>query len=153
MTRVAQGWKVLGDKPGGPMLFSKLLGAAAPYSSTIAPRVVALSPGLAKVRMRDRRAVRNHLKCIHAVALMNLAELTCNLAVLGAVADDQRMIVSAFRIEFLKKARGTIVAECHAPRIEPGGDKRTYEIEAVLTNADGVVVARGFTTCLVSGKK
>jgi acyl-coenzyme A thioesterase PaaI-like protein len=141
-------WRRFGKLPGGPRVFSRLLGVAAPYSGSIAPRVLSLEPGVARVEMRDRRAVRNHLRCIHAVALMNLAELTGNLALLSALAPDQRMIVTSFRMDFLKKARGDITAEGRAPAIARGVEQQ-YEMTTELFDPSGTLVARGHVTSKV----
>ncbi len=65
--------------------------------------------------MRDRRAVRNHLDCVHAIALANLAELAGNVALAYSLPDDARFIVSGMEIEYVKKARGTITAIGESP--------------------------------------
>ena len=65
--------------------------------------------------MADRRAVRNHLDCVHAIALANLAELAGNVALVYSLPDDARFIVSGMEIEYLKKARGTITAIGESP--------------------------------------
>ena len=54
--------------------------------------------------------MRNHLDCVHAIALANLAELAGNVALVYSLPDDARFIVSGMEIEYLKKARGTITA-------------------------------------------
>ena len=55
-------WRRLGGHALGRRLFSLALGRAVPYTGSISPEVQELAPGRAVVAMRDRRAVRNHLR-------------------------------------------------------------------------------------------
>jgi acyl-coenzyme A thioesterase PaaI-like protein len=103
-------WNLLSGMPAGKRVFSRLVGRMAPYSGTIHATVTVLRAGYAEVRMPDRRAVRNHLDCVHAIALANLAELAGNVALAYSLPDDGRFIVSGMEIEYLKKARGPITA-------------------------------------------
>ena len=127
--------------PGGKGLFSRLVGQAAPYTGTVGARVVELREGYCRATLDDRRKVRNHINCVHAVALVNLAEVTGNLAMAYSMPEDARFIVAGLSIEYLKKARGRITCECHCPIAETS-ERKQYEVPVTLSNAQGEVVAR-----------
>lgn len=144
-------WHVLQLMPGGKALFSRLLGRMAPYSGSITASVVGLAPGRAEVHMQDRPRLRNHLQSLHAVALVNLAEIAGNVALAYSLPDDARFIVSGLEIEYLKKARGTIVAigECPIPRTSA---RATYDVTVSLRDQSGDEVATAVLHSLVGPK-
>ena len=109
-------WQRFNRLPGGRYLFGRMLGLVVPYAATIRPDVLSLEPGHARMRLREHRGVRNHLRSIHATALITLAETTANLAMSTGQPRQGRWIVTGMDSDFLKKARGTIIAEC---RVEP----------------------------------
>jgi uncharacterized protein (TIGR00369 family) len=148
---VRDAWHLLQLLPGGNVLFSRLLGRLAPYSGTLGAVITRLAPGRAEVRLQDRPKLRNHLHSIHAVALVNLAELAGNVALAYSLPDDARFIVSGLEIEYVKKARGTIVAvgECPIPRSNARG---VYDVRVRLKDADGDDVATAVLRSLVGPK-
>jgi uncharacterized protein (TIGR00369 family) len=145
-------WDRLRDVPAGRGLMSALVGRAAPYTGTIGARVEELRDGYARVTMRDRPRVRNHLRCVHAVALANLAELTGNVAVAYSLPEDARFIVAGMSIEYLKKARGTITGVSEPPPVT-SSDKREIEVAVRLEDTTGEVVARATLRTLVGPKR
>jgi acyl-coenzyme A thioesterase PaaI-like protein len=96
--------------PAGGWLFSRAVCLRAPYFATIAPRFVALEPGLCEVRIRDRRRVHNHIGTVHAIALCNLAELGAGMMTEASLPASMRWIPKGMTVEYLKKARGTMRA-------------------------------------------
>lgn len=142
-------WHRLSKLPGGRWMFSVFLGQLAPYTGTMGARVEELTPGYARWRLRDRRKVRNHLNSVHAVALMNLAEVASGTAMIAALPVGVRGIVTGLSMEYLKKARGTLIAECRCT-IAPVTIERQESIEAIITDAEGDVVARATATWKLS---
>ena len=150
--RLRSTWERCRRFPGGRALFGRALTWMVPYSGTIRPKVTDLAPGFARVEMKDRRRVRNHLRSIHAVALFNLGELTTGLALNVGLGGDARAILTGLRIEYVKKARGTITAEsrCELPA---GSDEAEHEIEGTLTDEQDDVVARVWARWLVGPRR
>ena len=146
---ISQLWGTLNRFPSGPLLFSKVIGRMAPYTGTIGCRVKELDMGHSVVEIRDRRAVRNHLNSVHAIALMNLGEVATGLAVLYAIDGRGRGIIRSLKMDYLKKARGTITATCDAPVPATSGD-HDLEFDALLHDRDGHLVARATATWKVT---
>ena len=115
--RLLSAWRRLGGNPLGRGLFNLGVCLTVPYSGTTSPRVQEISPGRARVHLRDKRRVRNHLNSIHAIALANVLELTSGLAMMAALSPDVRGIVSRLEVHYHKKARGLleVTSECSPP--------------------------------------
>ncbi len=144
-TSLAGLWHRFSGMPGGKSLFSFMVGRSARYTGSIGAKVLHLEEGRSEVSMPDRAKVRNHLKSVHAIALMNLGELATGLAVMYQVDGRGRGILKGIGMEYLKKSRGTITATCEAqvPQ-EPG--KHDLEVEGLLRDGDGDVVAKVHAT-------
>jgi acyl-coenzyme A thioesterase PaaI-like protein len=134
-------WSRLAPLPGGRWLFSRLLGRLVPYTGTLGATVVELTPGHARVQLADRRRVRNHLRCVHAIALTNLGEMTSGLALLGAMPPSVRGILVAIETQYAKKARGRLEARCRCvvPTVSTAVEQL---VETAICDASGDIVAR-----------
>jgi acyl-coenzyme A thioesterase PaaI-like protein len=137
---IREQWQRWSGRPGGRRVFSWLLGKLVPYTGSMGARVEELRPGYARATLRDRRRVRNHLRSVHAIALMNLAELVTGLALNYAMRPDTRSILTGLSIRYQKKARGLLTAEAIAPVLE-SSDERELTLVTEIRDAAGDVVA------------
>lgn len=138
--RLTRMWGRLSGLPGGSWIFSRLLGLMVPYSGSLGAQVVRFDPGHVEVDLKDRRAVRNHLRSVHAIALANLGELSTGLAVLGALPSTVRGILVGIEVQYTKKARGRLRAEavCSIPAVTEPTD---FDVEARIRDSSGDEVA------------
>jgi len=146
---VLKWWSRLAGLPGGRRLFSLALGWIAPYSGTIRAHVEEIRPGYARVSLRDKRRVRNHLHSIHAIALVNLGEIATGLAVLSTISANMRGIVLDIHAEYVKKARGKITASAEFQLPEMFADDIPCQVEATLQDQTGETVTRVRATWLI----
>ncbi len=135
-------WQQCKALPFGTRVFSWVVGRRAPYTGSIGGVFTDVAPGFARVMLRDRGRIRNHLNSVHAVALVNLAEMTSGVALMTALPAGVRGIVTSLHIDYLKKARGTLVCECTASAPDVQREPVTYDVHASITDQDGDVVAR-----------
>ena len=144
-------WKNFNQVPGGRMAFSRLLRTVIPYTGSVKPVVTELERGVAKVEMADRRAVRNHLNSVHALALANLAEFTAGLCLHTSIPANTRAILVKLEVEYRKKGRGDLTSTAKmANTIEHLEAPTHIVVDSEITDSSGSVVAAARTTWLVS---
>jgi len=145
-------WNRLSKLPLGRYFFSWAFWAAIPYSGSVRPEIVELERGSAKVRMRDRRFHRNHLKSLHAIAIANLAECASGLSLVPGLPEGAQAILTHFQIEYLNKGRGILEATSHCS--PPTNSVQTdLVVESIVTNRKQEIVARARATWRVGAKK
>ena len=105
-------WKTFSNKPLGKWLVSKIICIKAPYFSSIKPRFVDIKPGRVEVMMRKRRAVHNHIKTVHAIAMCNAAELAGGTCLDVSLSADFRWIPVAMEVKYLKMAKTDLRVVC-----------------------------------------
>lgn len=138
-------WRRLAPLPGGRWLFARSIGWFIPYSGSIGARILELEPGYCRTTLGDRRAVRNHLQSIHAVALVNLGEMTSGLAMTMAFPPGIRGIVTSIGAEYLRKARGTLSAEARVTIPDIGDQPVDTRVETSISDAEGQMVCQVHT--------
>lgn len=134
-------WNTMRHVPGGKRAFSRMVGRMAPYTGTVGAEVTELRPGFARGELQDRRAVRNHLGSVHAIALANFGEMISGVAMIYSLPTDMRAILTGLHVEYLKKARGLLTATCE---VDVPTDRTRQELELLveIRDADGQLCCR-----------
>ncbi len=112
MNKALAMWTNLEDKPLGKWLFARAVCWKAPYFSTISPRFEELKPGYARVSLKKRRAVENHIGTVHAIAACNLAELGAGTMMEASLPASMRWLPKGMSVQYLKTCKTDMVAEC-----------------------------------------
>ncbi|OHD65790.1 MAG: hypothetical protein A2176_14395 [Spirochaetes bacterium RBG_13_51_14] len=112
MSRLLSVYNRLHGYPLGNYIFSRIICLVAPYFKTIKPRFIELRPGYCEITMKNRRAVRNHLKSVHAIAMCNLCELAGGTALDVTLPDHLRWIPRGMQVEYIKIARSDLRGTC-----------------------------------------
>jgi uncharacterized protein (TIGR00369 family) len=149
---IREAWDRSRGLPLGGPLFHLVLGWMVPYTGSLGARILEVRPGFAEVELVERRAVRNHLGSIHAIALANLIELAGNIAVAYTLPDDARFIVRGVQVQYHKKARGRVVATSR-PAVVTSAARRELLVEVEVRDAAGDVVCTGQLDTLIGPKK
>lgn len=105
-------WKYLGGFSAGQWMASKIVCFTAPYFGSIKPRFTQVKPGLVEVRLKNRRAVQNHLKTVHAIAMCNAAELAGGVCMDVSLDANFRWIPVGMEVKYLKMAKTDLRAVC-----------------------------------------
>lgn len=134
-------WQRLSALPFGKEIFSWIVGRSAPYTGTVGGVYQEIRAGYARVALRDRRKVRNHLASVHAVALVNVAEMTSGVALLTALPHGVRGIVTGLSIDYAKKARGTLTCVCETQPPSSIETTQTFDVHATISNMMGEIVS------------
>ncbi len=124
----------------GRWLFHLFIRVYNPYTGSLGARIMTLDKGYAKTRLIERRAIRNHLNSVHAIALSNLGEFTSGIALLCTLDSDVRGIPVEIHSQYLIKARGVLTGESNI-EIPSFADSCEHWVEASIRNADNEVVA------------
>lgn len=140
-SRLLSTWDTLSRLPAGRWLFTQVIKRMVPYSGSVDPRVDMLEPGYARVSIRQRRRLEQHLGSIHAVALMNVAEFASGAAMMTALPDGYRGIVTKISMEYFKKGRGTVTATSR-PQLPKPLAEGEYDFTSDVTDESGSLVAR-----------
>lgn len=136
--------------PMGNWLFSRMVCLRAPYFSSIAPQFLELAPGAARVSMKNRRRVRNHIGTVHAIAMCNLCELAAGTMTEVSMPRGMRWIPKSMNVEYLAAARTDLLATASIPGPVVPGDAFELPVTTEVTDSHGTVVVRAIINMWIS---
>lgn len=149
---VLKSYRKLAALPLGKQLFSRAVCLKAPFFRSIRPLVSELRPGLAEVRMSNRRSVRNHIGTVHAIAMCNMAELSGGLVTDVSIPATHRWIPKGMTVEYLRKAETDLVAVATPLGQAVPDAAGEYPVQVEVRDAAGTPVFRARITMWVSPK-
>jgi len=140
ITDIYRYWESIGGNPFGRWVFNHLIPFINPYTGALKANIIEMRKGFVRMELKDRRGIRNHLNSIHAIALTNLGEFTSGLALISLFTENMRGIPIQIKINFLKKARGKLTAEC-STQLPIFNDETEHTVTAIIKDADNDEVA------------
>ena len=150
-TRVQQLYDSLARFPGGKRVFSLGFARKAPYFRSIRPQFVQIRPNFASLRLPDRRAVRNHIGTVHAIAVCNGLEAAMGALAEATVPAGKRWLPKGMTVSYLAKSTSDLVCTAETdPADWEGGPDVPVRVRAVRD--DGTVVVEGVINLWVTEK-
>ena len=145
-------WRRLERAPLGKALFSRIICWKAPYFGSIRPRFEEFRPGYARISMRKRRAVTNHIGTVHAIAMCNLAELAAGTMTEVTIPPSMRWLPKGMSVEYLRKAETGVEAHATVGDIAEGPG-RDVPVTVEVRDRGGETVCRAVITMWVSPRR
>ncbi len=152
MNRLMNAYHRCAKLPAGKRIFSKLICLKAPYFNTIKPLFKELKPGYCEVTMKKRRAVHNHIKSVHAIAMCNLSELAAGTMLEATLPQSMRWIPKNMTVEYLKIARTDLKAVCKIST-EDLDNPQELNMTVPVTDTSDAEVFRAVITMHISRRK
>ena len=152
MNRALAAWQRLEGKPFGKTLFSRVICWKAPYFASIHPRIEEFRPGFARVSMKKRRAVQNHIGTVHAIAMCNLAEMAAGTLTEISIPASMRWQPKGMQVQYLRKAESDVQAFATVDDVAEGA-ARDVPVTVEVKDRAGEVVVRAVITMWVTPRK
>lgn len=152
MSAALAAWNRLQAKPLGKWLFSRAVCWKAPYFASISPRFEELRQGYARVSMRKRRAVTNHIGTVHAIAMCNLAEIAAGTLTEASIPPSMRWLPKGMQVDYLRKAATSVEAIATLPEVVEG-PPHDVPVTVEVRDRAGEMVCKAVITMYVSPRR
>ena len=103
--------------------------------------VLKLTKQESEFRLQNRQKVQNHIGTIHAAGMALVAETATGMVVGMNVPDDKVPVIKTLKVDFLKRAKGDLVAKAHLTEAQRQDiltlDKGEVEVAVSVTDEEG----------------
>jgi len=97
--------------PMGTRALDRVLWRVVPFNKSLKPHVLNITPDEVRVELGLSTAAMNHLRSMHAAALVTVGEYSQGLLILANAGNlGAEVILKDLQIEYTAKGRGTVVA-------------------------------------------
>ncbi len=122
MNKTLRIYRKLRKLPFGEKLFSFAVTRVAPYFGTVKPKITTLEPNYCECFIPKRRAVHNHIKTVHVIAICNGLEMAMGVMAEASVPKHLRWIPKGMSVDYTAKATTDIrcIAQVAADDWKPG---------------------------------
>lgn len=144
-------WNKMSGIPGGKTLFSKAVQFKAPYFRTVNAIVEELKPNYARLTIKKRHAIENHIGTVHVIAICNLLEMAMGTVAEASIPKHLRWIPKGMNVDYTAKAGSDItgIAEINPEDWKPGD----LEVKVTALDDKGTPVVKGVIRLWISKKK
>lgn len=121
-TAFLKNWRRVSALPGGKRVFSAVFSRFAPYFKTIGAQIDEIEPNFAKLTLKKRKAVENHIGTVHVIAICNLLEMAMGSVAEASIPRGLRWIPKGMSLDYTAKADSDItgIAEVNPEDWKPG---------------------------------
>ncbi|WP_299001985.1 hotdog fold domain-containing protein [uncultured Shewanella sp.] len=125
----------------GNKLFSMFISRMAPYFATIKPLITDLRPHRCVCLVKKRRAVHNHIKTVHVIAICNGLEMAMGTMAEASIPAHLRWLPKGMSLDYTAKANSDIrcVAEVQPEQWVPGD----LLVNVTAYDENDIVVVKG----------
>ncbi|RDX36309.1 DUF4442 domain-containing protein [Kangiella sp. HD9-110m-PIT-SAG07] len=103
--------------------------------------VMQLTKTESEFRLKNRTKVQNHIGTIHAAGMALIAETATGMVVGMNVPDDKVPVIKTLKVDFLKRAKGDLVAKAYLTDSQIQDiltlDKGEVEVAVSVTDEEG----------------
>ncbi|SFD20048.1 hotdog fold domain-containing protein [Pseudoalteromonas denitrificans] len=136
--------------PFGNKIFSLIISFKAPFFGTISPKITKLKPHYCECLIKKKRAVHNHIKTVHVIAICNGLEMAMGVMAEASIPKHLRWIPKGMTLDYTAKAGTDImcIAEVKPEQWQVGD----MFVPVTAYDTSGTIVVKGEIKLWISEK-